>query len=230
MMPEKTKNNLILAMTLAMIFVVAIVGFFIKHSANAAGNNSGVIRNIKIDGSILPQAKVLADFTLEGIDSKPFTKSSLKGHWSLMFFGFTNCPFVCPTTMSEIAKMYQMLQKKLPTEKLPTVIFVTVDPERDSIARLKGYVTKFNAKFQAARGELPALNQLVNQLGVASSKVLSSDAKPTDYMVVHSSQIFVLDPDGNLRAILSYPHKAKRLAKDYKAILGAVSAQGAAAK
>jgi len=221
-MTQKTKSNLILFIAIALVFVVAVVGFFLKHGANAAVNNAA-ISNVKIDGSILPQAKVLTDFTLEGIDSKPFTKDSLKGHWSLMFFGFTNCPFVCPTTMTEIAKMYQMLQKQLPAEKLPTIVFVTVDPERDNIVRLKNYVTKFNPKFQATRGELPALNQLVNQLGVASSKILSSDAKPMDYMVVHSSQIFVLDPEGNLRAIFSYPHKAKRLAKDYQAILGAIA-------
>src|SRR6185295_2377169 len=88
---------------------------------------------IKIEGVVLPEAKPVAAFHFQDQLGQPFSNQNLKDHWSLLFFGFTNCGFVCPTTLTELNKMIKVLQQEIPDNQIPQVILVTVDPERDTV-------------------------------------------------------------------------------------------------
>lgn len=176
--------------------------------------------NIKIDGVFLPQAKEIIDFQLTDNHGKPFTKENLKGHWTMLFFGFTNCGMVCPTTMAALNKMYLTLEKELPENQLPHVVMISVDPERDSVKRMNEYVTAFNSHFIGARGDMAVTEALEKQLSIAAVKMQAEGTGKNHYSINHSAEILLFNPDAKLQAYLAYPHLPEQMVKDYKLIVG----------
>lgn len=215
---RKSKNKGLVVVLIAVVILAALGGLILKERQHARMVYAESAAP-KIDGSLLPKPRDIKPFTLEGIDGKSFTEKSLAGHWSLLFFGFANCAMVCPTTMAELTKMYEALGKTLPQSDLPEVIFVSVDPERDSLTRLKEYVHAFNPHFTAARGEVPALKKLTDQVSVVFAKVYFRKGDDKHYAVTHSAEIMVINPKGQLVAFLAYPHQAAKMVKDYEWML-----------
>lgn len=118
--------------------------------------------------------------------------------------------------MAELNKMYINLKKDdLPKALLPQVVMVSVDPKRDSVARLHGYVTEFNPSFIGARGSMAHLLTLSKQMHVVFSKIQSNDGNKNHYTITHSAEITLIDPKGQVRASFSYPHKAHEMTDDY---------------
>jgi len=166
-------------------------------------------------GTYLENPRAVNEFTLMGTDNKNFSNSNLKGHWTLVFFGFTNCGYVCPTTMAELGKMYRLLENKS-VKDLPQVVMISIDPERDSIAKLSSYVTSFQSSFYGARGEEQAIKAMTREMGIAYAKVANKDSSdPQNYDVQHSGAIMLFNPQGELNAFFTTPHHADLLAKDY---------------
>ena len=165
---------------------------------------------------LLHDAKPLPEFKLQDSDGQPFTKSSLLGHWSLLYFGYTHCPDACPTTLAGLG---QLMQELAHTPKLPkpTVYFISVDPRRDSLKLLKTYAAYFDPAFVGATGDEGALHALTVPLGVdyAYGK---PDAKG-DYAVDHSTFVVLVDREGRQLAMFTPPLDAKRTAADYMNIL-----------
>lgn len=181
------------------------------------------VKNIKIDGIYLSEPTALSDFNLTDQLGKPFTKENMRGHWTMLFFGFTNCGMVCPTTMAELNKMYKILQRELPDSKLPLVVMVSVDPDRDTISRMKSYVTAFNPHFMGVRGEAEETDALQKQLHIVSVKMQAQGKGKDHYTINHSAEIMLFNPDVELQAFLSFPHAADQMVADYKLILSAES-------
>jgi len=177
---------------------------------------------IKIEGVVLPEAKPVAAFHFQDQLGQPFSNQNLKDHWSLLFFGFTNCGFVCPTTLTELNKMIKVLQQEIPDNQIPQVILVTVDPERDTVKRLREYVAAFNADFKAIRADLEATEQFENALHISAVKMQADGTSDDQYMINHSAEILLINPEGNIQAYFSYPHKADQMVKDYKRILNSI--------
>jgi protein SCO1 len=168
-------------------------------------------------GSVFSVAKNIAPFEL--VDSKgiEFTNANLQGHWSLMFFGFTRCPSLCPTTLAVLSQVYKTLSAaKYPI--LPQVIFVSVDPEIDELEDIDEYVAAFDPHFIGVTGDLIQLQQLTNQLGVTFEKVYAENdsAHQGKYVINHSGAIIVFNPTGKLHAVLTMPHTADRITKDFR--------------
>jgi len=176
---------------------------------------------IKIDGLYLTPPQEIVDFQLTDNHHQPFTKQNLQGHWTFLFFGFTDCGMVCPLTMAALRDMQRTLQQELPTNQLPQVVFVSVDPERDTVERLNSYVTSFNPTFKGVRGDEDQTEQLEKQLHIVAAKMQVEGGKKDQYTIDHSAEIMVINPEGKLQAFFSYPHKADQMIKDYKAILSA---------
>ncbi len=212
------KKKPVLAWVLGILFVIFGLGMWGVHKSlkNPAQSAIAFTQTATIDGTLLPKERVIADFNLTDIQGKAFHKANLLGHWTLLFFGFTNCGFVCPTTMAELNLMYQSLQKDKDT--LPQIVMISVDPSRDSVARLKEYVQQFNPAFFGARGDMAQIDALATQMNVTFSKIEANDGNKNHYTITHSAEIMVLDPKGNLVAFLSYPHKSAVMAKDFKTI------------
>jgi len=158
--------------------------------------------------TVLPKAKVIKPFQLQTGTKTKFNLDSLKGKYSLLFFGYTSCPDVCPTTMYELKKLYSILEKDTPQEKYQ-VVFVSVDPRRDTPERLEKYVTYFNKSFIGATGRKDEIANLARQLG--ASYEVDDNSKSEDYSVSHTGVIFVIDPDAQYAAVLTPPHQASRI-------------------
>jgi protein SCO1/2 len=167
-------------------------------------------------GTLLVPSRALADFSLLDHQGRSFGSANLRGHWSLMFFGYTNCPDFCPATLATLAAVVQRMRTDaapLP----PQVIFVSVDTKRDTPAQLAKYVPYFDPEFIGlTAADQPAIEALAKQWGVAVSIRPATDG---NYTVDNSAAIFVIDPKGNLAAILTGPFSTDTLRSDIKRIV-----------
>lgn len=162
-----------------------------------------------------PQARTLPDFSLSQSDGTRLIPGELKGHWSLVFLGFTACPDVCPTTLTELAQS-QKQWETLPDSLRPRVVFVSVDPERDTPSRLGEYAHAFHKDTLAATADVPSLERFATSLGFVFQKVPGKhfEENPGDYSLDHSSSIAVLDPDGKLAGLIRPPFDPAAIAAD----------------
>jgi protein SCO1/2 len=168
-------------------------------------------------GSLLEPRRDLPDFSLIDEHGLRFTRSNLKGHWSMLFFGYTNCPDLCPTTLAVLAAMAKR-QRAAGDPDRPHVVFVSVDAKRDTPARLAQYVPYFDPEFTGVTGsDQPSIEAVAGQLGAEASIIPQPDGS---YSVEHSSAIFVVDPFGRLTAILTGPFSAEALQSDFRRIVG----------
>lgn len=201
---------------LDVIIITALIFYFGIIRPNQQWKES---HKIKIDGTYLSTATAIKNFNLTDNHNKSFTKNNLKNHWTLLFFGFTNCGMVCPTTMDALNKMYQLLQKDLSPEKMPQVVFVSVDPDRDTVERINDYIISFNPNFIGARSEIAGTIALEKQLHIVAAKLQVDGQGKDQYTINHSAEILLLNPDAKIQAYFSYPHEPQQMAKDYKNIL-----------
>ncbi len=203
------------ALIAAMSFLVVYWGVFDKKPEP----ETYIPKEVKINGVYLTESKTIQDFQLTDHKGRQFSKNNLLDHWTIMFFGFTNCGYVCPTTMSELNKMYKKLQTELPANQLPQIVLVTVDPERDSMVKMNDYINAVNRDFIGLRADLKETEALEKQLHITAVKIPAEDQSNDQYMINHSAEILVINPRGQVQAYLSFPPKVDRLVQDYKTIL-----------
>jgi protein SCO1/2 len=168
---------------------------------------------VELAMNYLPEGKPISGLQMTDQNGQAFTEARFQQHWSFVFFGFTNCPDVCPTTMLVMKQVWQKLPPAAHTDPKPQLIFVSVDPDRDSVAKLKDYVAFYHPEFIAVRGEHDKLDVLVKQLGALYGYEDGPDKD--NYTVNHSAQLVVVDPQGNLRAIFSPPFVVDELVKTF---------------
>jgi len=167
--------------------------------------------------TLLSPPRPLPPLALIGQDNRPFDTSRLRGGWSLVFFGFTSCPDACPLTMTALAQTNKLLAD-LPAQRRPRVVMISVDPERDTPERLAAYVKAFDPTFTGATGTKAAIDELAQRMGVMAA---TRPIEGGSYTVDHTSSVFLIDPDGALRALFSAPYTPKLIAEDYRRIEGA---------
>lgn len=157
----------------------------------------------------------LPEYNLAQSDGTRLVPGELRGHWTLVFLGFTTCPDICPTTLMELAGAQQQW-RALPDSVRPRLLLVSVDPERDTPARLGEYAHAFHADTLAATGELPALEKFATSLGFVFRKAEGDSfaTNPDDYSVDHSAGLAVLDPQGRLAGLIRPPFTAATIAAD----------------
>ena len=155
------------------------------------------------------------DFSLQDPQGKTRTLADYKGKAVVMFFGYTHCPDVCPTTMAELNQVMQTLG---PDAQRVQVIFVTVDPQRDTPALMGQYVPAFNPAFVGLRpADDAALKEVTKAFRVVVNKVEGST--PTNYTIDHTAGIYVFDPSGQLRLFMRPDESVDAMAKDLKTLL-----------
>ena len=166
--------------------------------------------------TFFPQPHALPDFNLRQSDGTPLIPGELKGHWTLVFLGFTFCPDVCPTTLADLA-IAQKQWESIPDSLRPRVLFVSVDPDRDPPARLGEYAHAFHKDTLAATADTPALEHFANALGFVFQKVPGKgyEQNPNDYSMDHSASIAVLDPNGRLAGRIQPPLDPQAIAADF---------------
>ena len=169
---------------------------------------------LQAGSALAEQTRSLPEFTLIDHTGKTFGKERFIGHWTFLFFGYTHCPDVCPTTLTALNRMMKSINEQQRIGNLQ-VLFVSVDPQRDSTSRLAQYVSYFNPDFIGATGDSHLLQNLAGTLGIAYAKLPSSSGDPTDYLMDHGASVLLIGPYGTLRAVFSPPFDAKALASDF---------------
>ena len=164
-------------------------------------------------GTWLPNRKPVADFHLQDLAGHDFGLPQLQGHPSLLFFGFTSCPDVCPLTLQTLAQTEHA--NALPGAQ---VVFVSIDPQRDTVATLGAYLQAFSGDFIGVRGDDAALAPLLKSLGAIAVKQPLGDG---NYTMDHSATLYLLDTHGRLAAVFSPPFKAANLDADFRLIASA---------
>ena len=166
---------------------------------------------------LLPTPREIAPFSLVDQHGVEFDNARLKGHWSLLFFGFTSCPDVCPVTLAALAQVEQKLVDAGRQDLLDqlNVYFVSVDPERDDAAVIAKYVDAFSPRFTGVTGSREALAAFAQQLNVAFMKVPDANG---GYVIDHTGNIIIVDPKGHYAGFMKLPHQADRILMAYKSI------------
>lgn len=167
-------------------------------------------------GSVLPVARVISPFQLIDNQGHAFTEANLKNQWSMMFFGFTRCQTICPKTLAILNAAYEKIAAAKPSS-LPQIIFVSVDPERDTPAKVDQYVKAFNSHFRGATGDQKQLQKLTAQLHVMFAKVPTRNN--AHYDIDHSGTILIFNPQGKLYAVFTSPHDADNIAQDFQTMI-----------
>ena len=155
-----------------------------------------------VPGLLWPGPKTLGAFSVIDHDNNPFTLADLRGKWSLLFFGFTHCPDICPVTLAVMDKTHSRLAQARDVQ----FVFVTVDPERDTPERMEQYLTSFNPEFVGLGGSAEQIAGLTGQVGLPYFRDKTQDEE--NYLVDHGASLFMIDPLGRLVGIFSAPHDA----------------------
>jgi protein SCO1 len=202
--------NTMKSIALRAVYMPAIIAFCAFSMLLAGcGEKKPEFRSVDITG-----ADYAKDFALPDVNGQTKTIADFKGKAVVLFFGFAQCPDVCPTTMAEIAAVKKSLGKE--GEKV-TAVFVTVDPERDTPQVLKAYMESFDPSFTALRGTPEQTAALAKYYKIYYKKVEGKTA--TSYTIDHTAASFVYDPQGKLRLYTRYGMGAQALEQDLLQLL-----------
>jgi protein SCO1/2 len=218
-MKEKKPNTggrPLLIMVLSVVVMATAAGIAMAYivSAQRAPALSALL--------LLPEPRPIAAFELVDGAGWPFSPERLRGHWSLAFFGFTNCPDVCPSALYDLdlasrrlveANIGARAEARDGVGSTHQVVFVSVDPERDTPERIAQYVAYFNPGFIGVSGAHDQLAALTAQLGIAY-RVEEHAPGSERYDVVHSASVVLIDPRGRLRGAFPPPLDAPAIARD----------------
>jgi protein SCO1/2 len=164
--------------------------------------------------------KTVPDFELLDVDAAPITQAVFDDRWSIVFFGYTHCPDVCPITLqimkNVVAKVAEQQQQK------PQIVFMSVDPVRDTSEIMKNYISFFDKEFVGITGDMNAVHSLTSSLGIVASFTANSE-DPENYIVDHTASLLLIDPQKRVRAKISAPHVAETIVADYLTLIGAPS-------
>lgn len=165
--------------------------------------------------TILPTTMELPDFALLDETGGTFGRDAFAGQWSLVFFGFTHCPDICPLTLQVLSGARRTLSEA-GQDPLPQIVLVSVDPERDTPEVMRSYVGNFGDGTLGVTGDLDELQKLTKSLGIFFAKSFRDDG---NYSVDHSAVVLVIDPDGRFHALFSAPHEIDNFVHDLPIIM-----------
>ena len=200
---------------LIVIFIFTVLALFINKLTTPRVLSSN---ELLINGLFLyEKPKVISDFTFFSANGAEFTKSDLKGKWTLMYFGFTRCPDECPTTMYQMSKLVKVLrEKEFPVEDKQWVL-VSIDPERDSPNDIDKYAKGFDQDFIGVVNSRPMLLSLATQLSV-NNVMPSGNAMDHSHLDNHVNNIILLNPNGEFAGIFRPPFDISRLSLTYQSV------------
>ena len=194
---------------LCLALVAMVLGVFVYSVTRTHTLSEAELRDLGV--FILPEPREIAPFELTTADGTAFSLEDLRGHWSFLFFGFTNCPDICPTTLAVMAQA----QRQLDSNESFHGVLVSVDPQRDHGSVLANYVAAFSPTFTGVTGDRQQIAEFARQVNVAFVKVPVADG---DYTVDHSAQIVIVNPDGQYQGFIKMPHVAETVAQTFLAM------------
>lgn len=209
-----------------MIRLIMVFAFCISVVSNVAAEStvtkSTETKSTALKSGVFDPPRIAPDFSLPSSHDNQFTLSEQRGKLLVLGFGFTNCPNVCPMTLANLAQVYKNLGALAGQVQ---VVYMTVDPERDTPARLREYLTNFNSHFVGVTGSADELAAVRQAYGIIAKKEVHKNGG--NYEVHHSSYIYLIDRDGLLRALVPFGKSADDITHDIKILLQEKTQQAA---
>jgi protein SCO1/2 len=166
--------------------------------------------------TLFPDPKPLTAFALTDHENRVFDLASLKGKWSFLFFGFTHCPDICPTTLAVLARARDNIAKNTVGADDIQFVFISVDPNRDTAGKLRQYVDYFDTTFLGVTGDNAQIGNLAGQLGAAYQVAIKPGME--NYPVYHSAAVFLVDPRARYHAMFTPPLEAETVSRRFKVL------------
>lgn len=202
-----------LTLILLLVAVVTVFGLVIGRQVLLVNNQEPEPAPDlgELNAYVYEEPKALSDFELLDEQGEPFTPADLKGRWTFAFVGFTNCPDICPAAMASLRRADSLLPAELPQ---PDYLLISADPEHDTPEKLRDYVGFYGEHFHGVTGELETLRTLARSL----SAVFVHREVDGELLVEHSGHFALLNPDGDMAAILQPPHDPETIAEAFRKI------------
>jgi protein SCO1/2 len=198
-----------IALVLAFIMLV-VYGFIWRMSQPVIMNTEQLRANGAI---VLDTPRIFSDFELVDHNGETFNIARMEDVWTIVFFGFTNCPDICPTTLATLNDTYSKM-KDSEKDKLQ-IVMISLDPERDTVEKLAEYVPYFNEEFIGVTGNKHLIRRLTAEINIAYNTVpLEGD----DYTVDHSTQLVLINPKGHYHGFFKAPHSETMLRSTWRSI------------
>lgn len=199
-MTRTQKTIFALFVVVALILGVAVKFAFDQRKASFSPEqiDAGII--------LLPQSRAIPALQMTDQDGQPVSLDQLKGKWTLLFFGYTFCPDICPTTLAQLRQIKAQLPKS--TVARMQVILVSVDPQRDTPAKLKEYLGYFDKDFRGFNAPVSVLESFAKAV---SMPYVEPDTSKPNYTVSHSGNLALLGPDGTQRGFIRAPFSTPKL-------------------
>lgn len=173
----------------------------------------------RLKAGVFEPAHAAPAFQLEGSDGRPLELSRFRGKLVMLVFGFTHCPEVCPSTLFTLAEARKQLGAAAAEVQ---VVYVTVDPERDTLPKIKSYLAAFDKSFVGGTAKPDLLKAMRDRYGVIAAKLPAKPGgDPAAYGMNHSTSVFLIDRQGRLAAMMPYGHAAADFVHDLKLMLAA---------
>ncbi|MEO0368260.1 MAG: SCO family protein [Pseudomonadota bacterium] len=202
---SSTANSLL---PILVAFVALSIGFFLYQQGQDKTPEVPEFQRI----ILLPAARELSDFSLQTHLDGTFSKQDLRGKWSLIFFGFTHCPDICPTTLLALRNVRNQLEASGQWPDM-NVLMVSVDPERDTVSRLSQYVPFFHPEFLGITGDEPVITEFAKQLGILIRK--NTPDENGYYDVDHGASLILINPQGQYAGVVTAPHQESAMLSDF---------------
>ena len=214
------KNRVLISALLVIICVALGIGAGIY---TARYHNPDTAVKPDIDGFLWPNPRSIQPFSVVDQHGNPFDLDNLSGKWSFLFFGFTHCPDICPITLSLLNQVQEKLAINNTTDNLQ-IIFVSVDPGRDTPEQVAEYVNYFSKDMIGLTGTDEQIADFARQIGVVY--VENEETAPGDYFVDHSASVFLISPAGQWVGIFSAPHQVNDIVNRFNSISDFINKQG----
>jgi protein SCO1/2 len=164
-----------------------------------------------LHATVFSNPRDIQPFTLADHTGKVFDNRSLLGHWSFVFFGYTHCPDVCPTTLSVLSSVARKVGSHADDVQF---VFITIDPERDSPEKLGQFLSRFNGGIIGVTGTSEAIRTLAHQVGITFARV-EDNTGAGNYTMDHGASVLLFDPAGRFHAVFTPPLDATDMASDF---------------
>lgn len=171
---------------------------------------------VLVDGeaTLFKAPRDIKDFELITSHNKPFTQKNLIGRWSMLFFGFTHCATICPATLTKLDLAHPKLHSLDPRLQ---IVFISLDPERDSLAKLNQFLGRYRTDFIGVTGKIQNVRKLQSQFGIYAEP--DTKTAGDNYQLIHTASIILIDPRGRFAGIFSADIKPEQLVEAFKAVL-----------
>ncbi len=198
-----------------LVAIVALVlGLTVHKVLNSKGDGTDKVAQLDAGIVLLPQSRNLPNLSLTNQDGQTLALDQLKGQWSLLFFGYTFCPDICPATLAQLRQLKGMLPADV--QGRVRMVLATVDPNRDTPEQLKKYLAYFDPAFQGLTGGPADIQTLASAVSIP---YIPADTSKENYTVDHSGNLVVIGPDGTQRGFIRAPLNTDKLAEQLPPLL-----------